>query len=229
MRLSPRLLRIAQMVEKNSYIADIGTDHAYLPICLIKNGICEKAIGTDVRTGPIERAERNVRKYMLDDKIILRKGDGLKPIGIGEVDCAVISGMGGYLICDIFTEGEEIARSIKSFIIQPIQAPEALREYFYKNGYKILDEALVKENDKIYQVMKAVHGEDSVDDTIYYEIGKKLIDKKDPLLKEFINMKIDEIHKVKEKVGEPDTLNAQKKIGECDIKLAKLREVLKCL
>jgi len=229
MKLSPRLQCIAEKVNPGSYIADIGTDHAYLPIYLIENGICIRAIATDVRRGPLDRAWENIKANGLLNKIELRLGYGLSPIGRDEVDCAVLAGMGGYLICNILDEGRRKAESIKYFIIQPVQAPEVVREYLYKNKYTIYDEQLVKEKDKIYEIIAAAHGEDSLIDPIYCEIGRKLIEKKDPLLPEFISLKIEELKKVIGKIGRENSANARTRLAECKAKLKSYEGVLKCL
>lgn len=229
MKLSSRLQCIADRIDKNTYIADIGTDHAYIPIYLIRRGICSRVIGTDVRTGPLNRAERNVRLYGLQDRIELRKGYGLSPVAYGEIDCAVMAGMGGFLLCDILEKEKEKAQKIEKFIIQPVQAPEAIREYLYINDYRIYDEVLVKEKGKIYQIMTVGHGTEYIDDSLYFEIGKKLIDRKDPLLTELIEGKIDELTKVIHKIGNEDTENALNRLEECKYSIKRLEEVLKCL
>lgn len=229
MKLSPRLKCVADMVEKGSYVADIGTDHAYIPIYLIKEGFCKRAIGTDVRTGPLKRAEENVKIYGLKGSIELRQGYGLSPIAECGADCVIMAGMGGYLISDILDKDKLIAKKIDYFILQPIQAPEAVREFLYKNGYKIYDEALVRENQKIYQVIAAKHGTEEIDDNIYFEIGKKLIDKNEPMLTELIERKIEELDSVIHKVGTMNSINAQNRVEECRAKIQKYREVLKCL
>lgn len=229
MKISDRLKIICDMIKKGSYIADIGTDHAYIPIYIIKNKICDKAIATDVRKGPLERAIRNIRLYGLQDSIITRLGSGLSPVGHDEVDGAVLAGMGGYLICDILEAEKEKAKTIDYFMFQPIQAPEALREYLYKSGYKIYDERLVMEKGKIYHTMAAVHGEDTIDNDIYFEIGKKLIENNDPLLGKFINKKIHELEKIIDKTDTGDSENARMRVIECKRKIVRYKEVLQWL
>ena len=229
MKLTYRLQCIADKIKKGSFPADIGTDHAYVPIYLVKKGLCSRAIASDVRIGPLKRAERNIKLYNLQDKIELRKGSGLESIGEGEVDCAILAGMGGYLICDILENDKTKADTIDYFIIQPMQAPEVVREYLYKNNYKICEEQLVRDSGKIYEVMIAMHGIDKVDESIYYELGKNLIINKDPLLYEFINNKIKELKKIIYDISDNDSYNAQQRIKECIVKIDKYEEVLECL
>ena len=229
MKLTGRLKTVADKVPIGSSVADIGTDHGYIPIYLTKNEICKFSIATDVRKGPIEKARKNISIYNLEDKIYLRNGSGLRPIKKGEVDCAIIAGMGGCLICDILEDGKHIADTIENFIIQPMQAIESVAEYLYNNEFKIYDNSLVKENNKIYQVMSVCHGQDYIDDEIYFEIGKKLIENKDPLLEEYVELKRREIIKVISKVQNIDSISAQERLKECRYKLKKYEGVLKCL
>lgn len=228
MYLTPRLQCVAGKVKIGSYPADIGTDHAYVPIYLVLNGICSRAIATDVRDGPIGRAKINVHNYGLSDKIRLEKGYGLSPLN-DDIDCAILAGMGGYLICDILSSEKHRAEKIDYFIIQPVQFPEKVREFLYNNGYRIYDEELVREDDKIYQVICAVHGNEIIDDSIYFEIGKKLIENKDPLLCEFISYKISEAEKIIRNIESNGSPHSAQKLHECRERLVKYKEIYKCL
>lgn len=229
MELTPRLYCAAEKIKKCSFPADIGTDHAYIPIYLVKTGVCDKAIATDIRLGPIKRAEKNIKMYNLQDKIIVRQGAGLSPIRTGEVDCVILAGMGGYLISSILEDGKEKTNDIEYFVFQPMQAPEVVRKYLSENNFIIFDEQLVKEDGRIYEVFAAEHGSDSNDDEIYYEIGKRLIEKKDPLLEEFVENKMKNILEIIRKISKTESVNAQTRLIECKEKLKKYQEVLKCL
>ncbi|HBM81324.1 MAG: class I SAM-dependent methyltransferase [Clostridiales bacterium] len=229
MRLTPRLLCTASKIKKGSRPVDVGTDHAYLPIYLVENGICSRIIASDLRYGPLKKAQKNIELFNLKDKIDLRQGFGLSPIRAGEADCAVIAGMGGLLICKILSDGIDKADDMSYFVIQPMQEVPEVRKYFYSSGYTIYDEELVKERDKIYQVISAKQGLEIIDDKIYYEIGKKLIEKRDPLLNEFISGKIIKIEKIIKKIEKIKTLNVQDKIFYCRTKISRYEEVLRCL
>lgn len=229
MYLDPRLQCIAGKVKKGSYPADIGTDHAYIPIYLILNLICTRAIATDISDGPIERAELNVRSSGLLDRIKLKKGYGLLPVLDDDIDCAILAGMGGNLICDILESQKTKAQRIDYFIIQPMQFPERVRKFLCGNGYHIYDEELVKDDNKIYQVMSAMHGIESVDDSIYFVIGKRLIEKKDPLLPEFLGSKIMETGKIIESIERRGSADSRQRLEEYHERLVKFEEILKCL
>lgn len=226
MELSLRLEKIASMVEKCNKIADIGTDHAYIPIYLVKNGICEIAVASDINKGPIEKAKHNVMMENLQDKIQLRLGGGFSTIKPREVQCAIIAGMGGNLIGDIIEDGLEVFKLLEYCILQPVQNPEVLREYIYSSGYDILDEELCREEDKFYEIIKVKYAEKLQDiDPFYYEISKTLINKKHPLMKEYINSKIEEYYRIVKYINE-DTKNAQTRKSELMKKIERMKELI---
>ena len=107
-KLSKRLERIASFVQPGSRVADIGTDHGYVPIWLVQKGVCPSALAMDVRKGPLERAEEHVEEVGLSGKIELRLSDGLAKLKAGEADTVVIAGMGGKLTCRILEQGRHV-------------------------------------------------------------------------------------------------------------------------
>jgi tRNA (adenine22-N1)-methyltransferase len=229
MKLTERLQLTASKIKRGSFPADIGTDHAYIPIYLVENGICKKVVATDVRKGPIERARKNVRLCGFAESILIKQGYGLSPIAEDDVDCAILAGMGGHLICSILEKGRDKANQIDYFVIQPMQFASIVRKYLYYNGYAIYDESLAKEGAKIYQVLSVEHGCDKIDDDIYFEIGKKLIEKKDPLLMDYIEYSMDQIRDIILKLEGCDSENSILRLKECSDKLKKYEEVRRWL
>ncbi|KGG79488.1 SAM-dependent methyltransferase [Caloranaerobacter azorensis H53214] len=229
MKLSPRLKAIVDYVENNSFVADIGTDHAYIPVYLVENNISKKVIASDVNKGPLENAKKYVDLKRLSHRINLRLGDGIKILKPNEVDTVIIAGMGGLLIKKILEEGNEIAETIDNFILQPMIASDELRKYLIRHNYKIIDEKLVKEGDKIYEIMLVRHGKDNISDEIYFEIGEKLVENKDPLLKELIQKKLREIENILQKIRINESIKAQEKLNIIKIKYDKLKGVLKSI
>lgn len=229
MELSLRLKVIASMVDKCECVADIGTDHGYIPIDLIKNNVCNKAIASDINKGPVEKVKFNVRIEDLEDKIHCRLGGGLTTINKGEVQGIVIAGMGGNLIRDIIEERLNIFKELKFAVLQPVQNPEVLREYIYKNGYKIIDEELCIDDNRFYEIIKIRYANEveEVDD-IYYEIGKKLIDSKHPLVKEFIEYKINRYSEIHNNIKD-NTESARRRKNELKDKIKRLEELKQCL
>lgn len=119
MKLTPRLRAVAELVPCGSCIADIGTDHAYVPISLIHDGRIKYAIAGDIHAGPAQRAREHIKREGLSTKIKVREGAGLSILEEDEVDGAVIAGMGGFMIRDILKQEYAIAESIRWFILQP--------------------------------------------------------------------------------------------------------------
>lgn len=157
--LSPRLKAIATMVEDGSRLADIGTDHGYLPIWLLKEEKISQAIAIDVRDGPLLRAKEHVADFGFTDRISLRLGDGFSALAPGEADGAVIAGMGGPLTVRILEEGRKLAKSLRYLVLSPQSEIPVVRHYLLGQGYDILEEDMVLDEGKYYTVMKAVYGE----------------------------------------------------------------------
>lgn len=227
MELSLRLKTIASMVDKCECVADIGTDHGYIPIYLIKQGVCNRAIASDINKGPVEKAKFNVRIEDLQDKVDCRLGGGLSTLKKGEAQGLVIAGMGGNLIRDIIEENIDIFKEAEFAILQPVQNPEVLREYIYSKGYKIIDEELCIDENKFYEIIKIKYDNNvqSVD-SIFYEVGEKLLSKKHPLLKDFIEYKIQRGEKIFHSIKDNTDL-AQKRKVELKENIKRLEELLK--
>ncbi len=211
MDLKGRLALIAGKVEKSNTVADIGTDHAYIPIYLVENGVCKTAIASDVKKGPVKAATANIKAARLDKKIKTRLGNGLETISENEADVIIIAGMGGILVSDILDAGMNRAKEAKSLILQPMNRPDEVRKWLADNDFEIFDEELCAEGEKIYNVICARHlrpnsGTESRPDRIadkhsgisesaYFHIGKKLIEKNDPLLGKLLKKKIRQLDK----------------------------------
>lgn len=188
MDLSERLKAIADFVKKNSIVGDIGTDHGYIPIYLIEEGISKRVIASDISRGSLEKAVENVEHAGLKDKIFCRLGNGLDTIKPYEIDTVIIAGMGGILIKEILDSRKDVRDSINNFILQANIATDELRRYLIENGFEIVDEVLVKDSDKYYEIIQARKGVNPEYD--FYKIGDKLIENRDPLLREFIEHKL---------------------------------------
>lgn len=228
-KLTARLQKIADQVAIGHRVADIGTDHGYIPIYLLKSGISPFAIATDVNKQPLKRAENNIAANNLIHKIETRLGNGLSVLKLEEVDTVIVAGMGGILISELLDASGEIAQSSGSLILQPMQAQLELRKYLVGNNFIIEKDILVKEDDYIYEIIVAKSGEQKVSDPIYYEIGFHIKDNPRPLATEFINKKIKITKKIIRNISENASGSLDKKLKEMDEKLKKLEEVLLCL
>jgi len=229
MELSLRLRTIAAMVEKCDSVADIGTDHGYIPIFLVKNDICKRAIASDINLGPIEKAKLNISLENLSAQIACRLGGGLTTIKPEEVNCAIIAGMGGNLIRDIILEREEVFNNLDSAILQPVQNPEVLRRFIYEQGYAIVDEELCFDQNKFYEILKVKYdNKPQQKEDIFYEVGETLINKKHPLIKEYLQHKIEKNKKIYENIKD-ETESAEQRKSEIKLKISRLKELIECL
>lgn len=201
MNLSERLMTIAKFIPECKCLADIGTDHGYIPIYSILNKVCETAIAGDIKKGPVEIAKKNIKSYGLQDKIETRIGSGLSVLKKGEADVILIAGMGGNLISDIIEENIEIASSADCLILQPVQYPEELRKYLAKANFYIIDEELANEGSKYYHIIKAIKGSPNIyDKEAYYYTGVILLKKRHPLALKYVNFRINRINIILEKL-----------------------------
>ena len=192
-KLTPRLQSVADMVKPCRLVADIGTDHAYIPMYLVENGVAEKAIASDIVDGPVKIAKENIAEQGLSSLIAVTKAYGLK--AVADADVAVIAGMGGKLICDILKEDMAIAKKFESMVLQPMTCQDDLRKFLHKNGFAIVEEDLAKEDDKIYNILLVEKGEQFFEDEFYYYTGKLVFDNQDELLTEYLHKKAEVIKK----------------------------------
>jgi len=152
-KLGPRLQAVASYVPNGASLGDIGTDHAYLPVYLLQRKIIRKAIGVEKNKGPFESALQTVRSYGLAELIDIRYGDGLKPLRKAEVDTLTIAGMGGTTILEILASNPPVLEAVTRLVLQPQGAEAQVRLSLLAQGWKIVDECLVEEDNRIYNVL----------------------------------------------------------------------------
>lgn len=170
--LDNRLFLCAENVRPGKIVADVGTDHAYLPIYLVENKTIPHAIATDLREGPLLNAEKNILKYNLETKIETRLSDGLNEVNPEEVDDIVIAGMGGELIAKIVARASWLKDTSKHLVLQPMSAEQELREFLAREKFKIVSEKAVVSYGKVYTVMSVFFYEKlETQDKIYPYIG----------------------------------------------------------
>ena len=155
MKLSQRLIHVADFLPKGAYFADIGSDHAYLPCYICLRDRAAKAIAGEVNQGPYESAKKNVRKYGLENRVDVRLGDGLDVLQHEEVNQLVIAGMGGALIASILEKGKEKLTNVKQIIAQPNIDARQVRLWFKNNNFILTDERILDEKGHIYEILVA--------------------------------------------------------------------------
>ncbi|HHY0047408.1 TPA: tRNA (adenine(22)-N(1))-methyltransferase [Clostridioides difficile] len=229
MKLTDRLLKIASLVSDGKKIADIGTDHGYIPVYLLKEGKVPFAVLADVNKGPLDNAHKEVIQNNLLDKVDLRLGSGIEILEIGEVEEVIIAGMGGILISELLEAKKEVAHNVEKLILQPMQAQEELRYYLLNNGYEILEEVLVREDFRIYEIIVAKYtGKNTIiEDEIYYEVGIKLLENKDSLFNDFIEKKIKTYSSIVNKLEGKNGEAIDKRRKESEVAIKKLENLIK--
>ncbi len=200
MKLSKRLEMVASFVGIQAQIADVGTDHGYIPIALVEQKLVKKAIAMDIKPGPLERAREHIRQYGLQEKIETRLSDGVKQLSVGEADTVIIAGMGGELVIHILEEGKNLWNFVEHWILSPQSELDKVRKYLIRQGFEIVKEDMVKEDGKYYIVMDVAHTSKEkqpsdcdrvtqmskqLSEAEYY-YGPVLIKEKNPVLIEFL-------------------------------------------
>ncbi|NLL77535.1 MAG: SAM-dependent methyltransferase [Clostridiales bacterium] len=180
--LSDRMSAVAHMVTKGNAVCDVGCDHGFISIYLVKTGICPKAIAMDVRKGPLEAARKHVEDYALTDYIETRLSDGVTSLLPGEADTLICAGMGGKLMKRILEEGREKVRSMKEFILQPQSELQGMREYLREQGYLITDENMILEDGKYYSVIKVQPTTGDIGQEELPVVSRQVDDKYGPVL-----------------------------------------------
>ena len=227
MELSIRLKSVAEAVTPGNRVADIGTDHGYVPIYLVKNNLSPGGIAMDVNKGPLERAEIHIREYGLGAYITTRLSDGVRALKLNEADAVVIAGMGGALMEKIIEEGEETLKSVSYLILQPQSELAHFRRFLHQKGYCIEQEKMVLEDGKYYPMMKARKGRESYVREIDYRFGKGLLEEKNQVLYQFLLKEQKSLETVKARLESANTKTAKARQKEIEIDLNYAKEALK--
>ncbi|NCB41759.1 MAG: SAM-dependent methyltransferase [Clostridia bacterium] len=200
--LSPRMNAIANQILPGQSVADIGTDHACIPIYLHQSNISSKIILTDSKKGPLQKAKANFQRFGLSDVLTdVRLGNGLSVLAPSEVDAVIIAGMGGSLIAEILAADLNKSMTFSHYVLQPQTTSSELRAWLNHHNFSIVGECLVQEGSRICEVITVKpstfcsFGEDFVQE-MDYEIPRILFESKDPLLKKFIEDKISKTQKI---------------------------------
>ena len=207
-----RLSLCADMVREGSRLADIGTDHGYLPIFLCRSGKIPSAIACDVNPLPLRSARENIAKYGLSDRITTRLSDGLKELRPDEADDIVIAGMGGELIRDILAAAPWLCDPAKRLILQPMTHHEDLVGWLYANGFAVLRQEAVLDEKKHYTVLSAEYDGAARPHELFDCIVGRL-DPADPLSRGFLSRSLNNLRNRSK--GDPALLPTIRRIEEC--------------
>jgi tRNA (adenine22-N1)-methyltransferase len=185
--LSPRLAAIAAQVPQGAILADVGTDHAYLPVWLLRQGRIPRALASDVNQGPLDRGRETARLYGVADQIDFCRRDGLAGLAAGQADTIAIAGMGGELIARILAQAPWTKDCL--LLLQPMSSQPELRQWLWDQGYAIQRETIVREGKKLYTLL-TVQGARAPGERPYtqaeYFAGRQKKDQPDPLRETYL-------------------------------------------
>lgn len=221
-----RLEEIINLVEDNSIVADIGTDHGIVPYELIKSNKAKKVIASDISEKSLDKLREKLDYLDEPEKIILNVSDGLNNLNEYQVDTIIISGMGGNLIVDILNKNIDVAKSANCLILGANNSLSVLRKFLHDNSFEIIEEVDLFENDKYYQIIKVKVGKQLFSNEYEYEFGKFLIDNKSENLKQYIKQQIENKKTILLNISEKDSDNAKNAIDNINVEIKELEKVL---
>lgn len=221
-----RLEEIINLVEDNSIVADIGTDHGIVPYELIKSNKAKKVIASDISEKSLDKLREKLDCLDEPEKIILNVSDGLDNLNEYQVDTIIISGMGGNLIVDILNKNIDVAKSANCLILGANNSLSVLRKFLHDNSFEIIEEVDLFENDKYYQIIKVKVGKQLFLNEYEYEFGKFLIDNKSENLKQYIQQQVENKKIILSNISEKDSDNVKNAIDNINVEIKELEKVL---
>ena len=226
MQLSERLSAVASLVTEGSRLADVGTDHGYVPIWLIQEGKIPSAIAMDVNRGPLMRAREHIRSQGLEGYIETRLSDGLAALEPGEADCVLIAGMGGALTVRILDRGRDKWKGIREWVLQPQSEIDEVRRFLAREGFSVREEAMVKEDGKYYPMMRAVPGASDYRRESEFLFGKQLLEQRNAVLWEYLLREKQKYGQVLERLSVQNGEAAQRRIPQIRRYLEAVQEAM---
>lgn len=233
-RLSPRMQALADLTESGGTVADIGTDHAYLPIYLVESGRVERAIAMDINEGPLQRAKEHIREAGLTSYIDVRQSDGLAALSPGEVSQIVIAGMGGTLMLRILKQGRAVIEKLSVMLLQPQSGLAEVRDYLtHHTDFRITAEDMQKDAGKYYTIIRCEKSEAGKTNRrqllspIEREYGPLLIQNHHPVLREYLQRELEKAEWIQKELESREQTDAvEKGRRQLKEKLTQLRQAL---
>ncbi len=226
LKLSKRLDVIAGLVEDAKVVADIGTDHGYIPNYLVENGLAEMVYATDISADSLQKNVDMVKLRGNSEKIISLVGDGLVPVEGRDVDTVIIAGMGGLLMKNILEKSSDFVKGVRRFILQPQSSTYELREYLYSHEYKIIREVMVEDSNKLYEVLLVEQGHMELEAELHLKYGKNLLLDCDGVFLKYIKREYDNTTLILEKLSENSSEKSEAKIAELKLVQRELGDIL---
>lgn len=231
--LSKRLKALANMVTDGNRLADIGTDHGYIPIYLCQTGKIPSALAMDIGKGPLQQAQTHIAEHGLSEQIKTRLSDGMAALQFGEADTILITGMGGGLVMKILSEGAEKLTGKEELILQPQSEIALVREFLRVRNFQILNEDMILEDGKYYPMMKVSQQKAAEQTKILPQevadaFGPVLLQKRHPVLKEWLERELRTTNSVIEQLSaQPDHERIRNRMQQVNCKKTLILEALK--
>lgn len=222
--LSARLQHIYEMVPNCDVVADIGTDHGYLPIALVASEKVKKAYAMDINKGPLAKASENIGQAALVGKVITLQSNGLERLPT-DADVVVIAGMGGMLIAQIIEQNKASLSQLKSMVLSPHQDEAALRRKVNALGWTIADERMVIDNDKFYTVMYCLPQVEHCE-ALDFVYGKHLLANQDPVWLQYMTKKVKKLKQIQNSLQNQVTDSSRERLKEIEKELKEINEVI---
>lgn len=227
-KLSQRLQAIADFVPQGASVADIGTDHGFLPCWLAQQERAEKIIACDVNAQPLALAQRNIEDYNVADRVSTRLGNGLTILQPNEVNVVTIAGMGGSLMLEILEAAPAVVERLQRIILQPNVGAEAVRVWAEKNRWQIVAETLVRENDRFSVIIVLEPGRGKPMSAVELYLGPVLLAEQHPLLGLYISEEWDKTQRVLAQLAQSDSEESRSKARLLQRKWEDINGVIKC-
>lgn len=213
------------MVTPGNRVADVGTDHGFVPIWLIKNGISPKVLAMDVRVGPLDRAKEHIAEYGLSDYIETRRSDGVEKLQKNEVDTVIIAGMGGQLMTKILREGQDILKTVQELILSPHTDADKVRRYLKESNWYIKEEKMLQDEGKYYVFLKAVQGENDYSTDRDFVYGKRLLESRESIFLQYIDSSLKKLLFVRERLQSQESVVAKARLSEVEEEIRQLENI----
>ena len=224
-KLNERLLAAAKLVLPGQTAADIGTDHSYLPVYLIINGVCPTVIATEKARDPFDNACQLVELLSLNHKIDMRLGSGLTVLKPGEAATVILAGMGGRVIRDILENSPEVAVTSSRLVLQPQKNTPMLRQYLQQSGWRIVAEDIALDHGFYYEIIAAERGSMQLTED-EAQFGPCLLGQPHPLLPQYLNLQLADMQTLLDQLEDKKSAEAMERRAALKTKVKKITTIL---
>ncbi|MGN0298721.1 MAG: tRNA (adenine(22)-N(1))-methyltransferase [Lachnospiraceae bacterium] len=224
--ISKRLQMVTSLVTEGNVVADVGTDHGFVPLWLVLHKKVPRAIAMDVKPGPLQRAQEHIREYGLEAYIETRISDGLECLAPNEADSIIIAGMGGPLMIRILQDGQTVLETVKELILSPHTEVAEVRRYLQQAGWAVMEEHMVFDEGKYYVFLRAIHGRGDYNTEKDFVYGKRLMESKSPIFLDYISYCREKQWQVKERLLQQESETAKLRLREVEEKIAELEQII---